>query len=366
MNEKRTSLRHWVFGAAGVAVGAYALWTFRALVAYLLAAVALSFVGRPLVLGLQRLKVSGRRLPNGVISALVLIVFAASAGAFIMLFAPLVAAQADALKDLDVGQMQQLFARLSHWLDHDLASFNLSGDGQSNSAFLIGQVKDLVQINGVGSLFGGLIAGIGNGLIAAFSITFMTFFFLKDGALFRNMVMALTPDEKEGQISAILDRTARLLTRYFGGLIVQVLIITTTVSVGLAFIGVQRAFLIGLLAGIFNLVPYIGPIFGTALGLLLVAGTFSGEANALPSVLGWSVLVYAIAQAIDNFFTQPFIFSSRVNAHPLEVFLVISIAGTWAGPSGMVLAIPAYTLFRIVAKEWLGHLKVINRLTKSL
>ena len=77
MNEKRTSLRHWVFGAAGVAVGAYALWTFRALVAYLLAAVALSFVGRPLVLGLQRLKVAGRRLPNGVISALVLIVFAA-------------------------------------------------------------------------------------------------------------------------------------------------------------------------------------------------------------------------------------------------------------------------------------------------
>lgn len=366
MNEKGTSLRRWVLGVAGVAVSAYALWTFRALVAYLLAAVALSFVGRPLVLGMQRLHVAGRRLPNGLISALVLLVFAAGAGAFIMLFAPLVAAQAEALKDLDVGQMQQLFARLSHWLDHDLAAFDLSGDGQSNSAFLIGRVQDLVQVNGVGSLFGGLIAGIGNGLIAAFSITFMTFFFLKDGALFRNMVMALTPDNKEGQISAILDRTARLLTRYFGGLIVQVLIITTTVSVGLALIGVQHAFLIGLLAGIFNLVPYIGPIFGTALGLLLVAGSFSGEMQALPGVLGWSVLVYAIAQAVDNFFTQPFIFSNRVNAHPLEVFLVISIAGTWAGPAGMVLAIPAYTLFRIVAKEWLGHLKVIDRLTKSL
>lgn len=366
MNEGGYSLRRWVLGVAGVAVGAYALWTFRALVGYLLAAVALSFVGRPLVLGLQRVQVAGRKLPHGVIAACVLLLFAAGAGAFVMLFAPLVGAQAEAIKDLDVGQMQQLFARLSTWLDRDLAAFDLSGEGQANSAYLIGRVQDLVQINGVSSLFGGLLSGIGNGLIAAFSITFMTFFFLKDGALFRNIVMAVTPDDREAQISAVMDRTARLLTRYFGGLILQVLIITTTVSVGLALIGVQHAFLIGLLAGVFNLVPYIGPIFGTALGLLLVAGTFTGNISELPSQLGWAVLVYAVAQAVDNFFTQPFIFSNRVNAHPLEVFLVISIAGTWAGPSGMVLAIPAYTLFRIVAKEWLGHLKVIDRLTKSL
>lgn len=366
MNERGPSLRRWILGAAGVALGAYALWTFRSLVGYLLAAVALSFVGRPLVLALQRLQVAGRRLPNGVIAALVLVVFVVGASAFIMLFAPLVAAQADAIKQLDVGQMQQLFTRLTHWLDEDLAAFDFSGSGQANSAFLLERLQDLVQINGMGSLFGGVISGIGSGLVAAFSITFMTFFFLKDGALFRNMVMALTPDSKEAQITAVLDRTARLLTRYFGGLIVQVLIITTVVSVGLAIIGVQHAFLIGLLAGVFNLVPYIGPIAGSLFGLVLVAGTYSGAMTELPTQLGWAVAVYALAQAIDNFFTQPVIFSNRVNAHPLEVFLVISIAGTWAGPSGMVLAIPAYTLFRIVAKEWLGHLKVIDRLTKSL
>ena len=366
MNEWWTSRRRLMVGLAGTAVLIYALWTFRTLVAYLLAAVALSFVGRPLVLGLQRLRVGKHQLPNGVIAAVVLVAFFIAASALIMLFAPLIAAQADALKHLDVGQMQQLFSRATHWLDNDLADFNLSGTGQSNSAYLISRVQDLVQVNGVGSLFGGIISGIGSGLIATFSIAFMTFFFLKDGGLFRNMVMALTPDEKEGQIANILDGTARLLTRYFGGLIIQVGIITAIVSLGLALIGVKHAFLIGLLAGIFNLVPYIGPIAGSVFGLVLVAGTFDGSMELLPSRIGWSVLVYTLAQAVDNFFTQPFIFSNRVNAHPLEVFLVISIAGTWAGPAGMVLAIPAYTLFRIVAKEWLGHYKVINRLTKSL
>jgi predicted PurR-regulated permease PerM len=366
MNERWASRRRLVLGMIGLALAAYSLWTFRSLVAYLLVAVALSFIGRPLVLAMSKIQIGKRQMPNGIIAATVLCVFLIAIGAFVLLFAPLFVAQAEAIKQLDMNQLQQLFTSVSSWLDDDLAAFDFSGSGQQNSAYLFEQLKELIQINGVGSLFGGVISGIGNGIIAAFSIAFMTFFFLKDGALFKNIVLALTPDDKEEQVKTILNRTARLLTRYFGGLILQILIITVLVSTGLAVLGVKHAFLIGLLAGVFNLVPYIGPIFGTLLGLTLVAGTFQGNAELMSQRLGWAVVVFALAQAVDNFFTQPVIFSNRVNAHPLEVFLVISIAGTWAGPAGMVLAIPAYTLFRIVAKEWLGHLKVIDRLTKSL
>ena len=123
---------------AGVALAAYALWSFRTLVAYLLAAVALSFVGRPLALLLKRLQVGGRTLPDGLIAALTLVVFAAAAGGLVMLFAPLVVAQADALEHLDADQMRQLFARASRWLDEDLAAFDLSGTGEANSVYLIG------------------------------------------------------------------------------------------------------------------------------------------------------------------------------------------------------------------------------------
>ena len=142
MNSWWTSRRRMIVGILGAAFFAYALWSFRALVAYLLAAVALSFVGRPIVLFLQRMHVGKHRLPNGLIAAAVLSVFFVAAAALVVLFAPLVAAQAEAIKQLDVAQMQQFSAHLTRWLDEDLAVFDLSGTGQANSAYLLGRVQD--------------------------------------------------------------------------------------------------------------------------------------------------------------------------------------------------------------------------------
>ena len=161
-----------------------------------------------------------------------------------------------------------------------------------------------------------------------------------------------------------MDRTSQLLTRYFGGLIIQVFIITAIVTVGLELLGADHAFLIGLLAGLCNLVPYLGPLAGTALGVTLVA--LSGPATANTAMIGGSLLVFVVAQMVDNFFTQPVVFANRVHAHPLEIFIVISIAGSAAGILGMVLAVPTYTLFRIVAQELFSGFKLVDRLTQNL
>ena len=98
--------------------------------------------------------------------------------------------------------------------------------------------------------------------------------------------------------------------------------------------------------------------------LLIVATTYSGK------TAGWLPhmdlqLVYLITQLVDNFFTQPFLFSNRVKAHPLEIFIVISMAGMLAGVKGMILAVPEYTLIRVIANEFFGH-KVVDALTKSM
>jgi predicted PurR-regulated permease PerM len=203
-------------------------------------------------------------------------------------------------------------------------------------------------------------------LFGIFSIVFMTFFFLKDGALFKNMIEAITPDELMPKVQSIMERTSQLLTRYFGGLVLQVTIVTGIVSVGLELIGANHAFLIGMLAGLCNLVPYLGPLAGTALGVALVTLSASGELTASSSLLWGTLGVFAVAQLVDNFFTQPVVFANRVHAHPLEIFIVISIAGTAAGVLGMILAVPGYTLFRIVAQELFSGFKVIDRLTKNL
>jgi predicted PurR-regulated permease PerM len=295
-----------------------------------------------------------------------LLAFGTSIVLFAQLFAPLAIDQATAIRQINPDDLSSALSALTSWLDDDLGGLDLSGEGIPNSEFLLSQAQGLVQVQGVGSLFGGLIGLIGNLLIATFSILFMTFFFLKDSVLYRRIIFTLTPDSQEKRVDAILKRTTELLTRYFGGLVIQVLIITTIVSLGTALAGAEHAFLIGLMAGVFNLIPYIGPMAGTVIGLLLIATTHGGPVQELPAIVGGSLVAFLVAQLVDNFFTQPFVFSSRVNAHPLEIFLVISIAGSTAGPAGMVLAIPAYTLFRIVASETLGGFKVIDRLTASV
>jgi predicted PurR-regulated permease PerM len=124
--------------------------------------------------------------------------------------------------------------------------------------------------------------------------------------------------------------------------------------------------LIGTLAGLFNLVPYVGPIAGAAVGLLLIATGWPGDAASMQSAVAWSAAVFGLAQIVDNWFTQPVIFANSVHAHPLEIFILLSVAGSLGGPVGMVLAIPGYTLFRIVAKELLSGFKIIDRLTSRL
>jgi predicted PurR-regulated permease PerM len=355
-----------ILGLIGFVSLAFAIWRFSELVVYLLISVALSFVGRPLVLLFQRVKFRGKSLPSSLGAATALAMILILTVGLTQLFAPLFAEQARAVQGLNEQGMERLADETLYWIDHNLNGLNLSGNEQSNSAFLLEQAQGIVQLDGIGSFFGSILQSLGDGFIAVFSILFMTFFFLKDGALFRNMIQALTPDRMLPKVSSIMERTSALLTRYFGGLVAQVAIITTIVSVGLSLIGAPHAFLIGFMAGIFNLVPYIGPMAGTGLGLILI-GTSSlvVEADATGVIL-CSLIVFAVAQLVDNFFTQPVVFANRVHAHPLEIFIVISIAGNLAGAAGMVLAIPAYTLFRIIGQELFSGFKVIDELTKNL
>ena len=99
------------------------------------------------------------------------------------------------------------------------------------------------------------------------------------------------------------------------------------------------------------------------LGLIL---TTHLQAPDLGSLMGQAALVFLAGQLADNFFTQPVIFAGSVKAHPLEIFLLISIAGSLAGITGMMLAIPAYSVIRVLAKEFLSGFKVIQALTDEL
>lgn len=360
----KNSITKQLLSVFGILAVAYGIYIFSSLLAYFIVSIALSFAGRPIVKAVSGVKIKGRNIPTSVGAVIALLSFIIGGTVIVGMFGPLVAAQ---VKNISQINPQELASDVKGWLSFlDSITKQVNFSDSSFSSFLLDRTPDLASFSGVSSIFSSVLSFFGNAFIAIFSILFMTFFFLKDAGLFHKMVISLTPENNVEKIEKIMNSSSKLLTRYFSGLLMQMTIVTVMVSVGLTFIGVENALLLGCIAGVFNLIPYIGPIASTLIGLIIVLTTYTGEYADLGPHLGYAFLVYVITQLVDNFFTQPVIFSNMVKAHPLEIFIVISMAGLIGGVYGMILAVPTYTLLRIVASEFLSGNKVVDALTKGI
>jgi len=158
--------------------------------------------------------------------------------------------------------------------------------------------------------------------------------------------------------------------RYFVGLFCEVILVGILVTIGLSIVGLpfSTAVVIGLFAGLMNVIPYIGPMIGASFGLIIGIATnlhVDFYTQMLP-LLGYMAIVFALVQVIDNVLFQPLIYSNSVNAHPLEIFLVIIMAGSLAGIMGMMLAIPFYTILRVIAKEFFNQYRIVKKLTEGI
>lgn len=253
-------------GLAGTALLIGGLIRFSDLTAYLIISIALSFIGRPLVQLCDRIRIAGRPLGSTVGAVITLVVLFSGFGLLLSLFAPLISMEADALSGLDFQRTaRSLEALLATWIPV------LAAQGVDPTAWIdtssIGQgLSSALGPDGLGGAINGLFSAAGNLVVALFSIAFMTFFFLKDRQLFPAILRALTPDQHMERMENVLANSTRLLTRYFIGLAAQVAIITTIITSGLLILGVPNAFLIGFLAGLLNLIPYVGPLIGQASG----------------------------------------------------------------------------------------------------
>ena len=147
-----------------------------------------------------------------------------------------------------------------------------------------------------------------------------------------------------------------LLARYFTGILSESLLLTIAVTLVMMAFGMKAADagFIGLIMGVMNVVPYAGPLIG---------GVVSVFVGIVSPIEGMSVGHTAF---VIDFILQPTLYSERVKAHPLEIFLVILIAGSLAGILGMLLAIPSYTVLRVFAKEFFSQFRLVRKLTEKI
>ena len=231
--------------------------------------------------------------------------------------------------------------------------------------------KNIIQFfnpTRITGLFSSVVGFLGNFLITVLSVLFIAFFFLKENGLFTRSVRSIVPNAYEEESVHAIDQSAELLIRYFVGIALQVTVITIFMTTVLSFLGFENALLIGFFAALMNVVPYLGPILGASFAVIIVVSAnldVSFYDVLLPKIL--TILgVFATMQLIDNFLLQPNIFSKSVKAHPLEIFIVVLMGAKIGGVTGMILAIPGYTVIRVLAKVFLSEFKVVQRITKGL
>lgn len=355
-----------ILGLLGLVLLVYLLWNVRTIIYYFFASAIIAFIARPLVRLLGKITVKGRVLPEWLKSTVVLLLlFSLLIGAFSYII-PTVLHQANLISKIDtdtiIKQLQPQIKSGNKWLQ------KVNIDPGQLTEIIQSEVTNIFKIGDIRGYISNFIGGLSDALIGLFSIVFISFFLLKDGRIVDNVVDSLTPDMYLDKIKTIFNEAKDLLSRYFVGVVIQISIVMFVITVGLTIVGVKNALLIGLIAGVFNIIPYLGPLLGGLVGLSL-AMTTQLEVNPFADVTGFllvAIVPFVVAQLLDNFILQPFIFSKSVKAHPLEIFLVILAAGSLGGAVGMIVAVPVYSFIRIVAKEFFNGYKVVQGLTKDL
>lgn len=353
-----------VFILAGIVLLGYFLYLSRSVIAYILMAVVVSLIGRPPVLFMRK----RLNFPNTLAVVSVMVMMLVLVAGIISLFIPLITEQGKNLSLLDIDSLERDLKLLySEIMDY------LGASPKSLSAMI--QESDWEQSALSGMEFG-FIPNILNSFvnilsslsIGLFSVLFISFFFLKDSKLFQNSLLSMVPDDKEQGVIHSMEKIKSLLSRYFVGLLGQILVLFSIYTIVLLLVGIENAVVIAFLCALFNIIPYLGPIIG---GVIMVVLTMTSNLGSdfstviLPDV-GWVLLGLTIGQLIDNFFSQPLIFSNSVKSHPLEIFLVIIVAGLLFGVLGMIVAIPGYTAIKVILKEFVAENKVVRNLTKNL
>ena len=183
-----------------------------------------------------------------------------------------------------------------------------------------------------------------------------------------DFVFSLVPQEYNERTRRVIDDVSELLTRYFGGVLIQITLITLLLTIFLTLVGVNNAFLIAFFAALINVIPYIGPIIGMVFGVLMtISSSLDLDFYSEMVPLIWRVLAaFAFVQLLDNFIFQPFILGSRVLAHPLEIFIIVMVGAKIGGITGMVLAIPTYTVLRVIARVFLSEFTIVKKLTRRM
>lgn len=331
--------------------------SIQTVIYYLLIAAVVSLIGRPIVQLLKRIKFGNTFSSVSTIAILMTTFFG-----IVSLLLPVIFEQAKNLSLLNVNAFEATATKLMNELSIYLREYGI--DLQSWVDRSLAEVDYSFLPDAINTVLNGL-SGF---TIGVFSVIFISFFFLRDSGLLERMVMVFVADKNVKRVEKSILSIKNLLSRYFIGLLVQITVLFIIYTLVLLIFGIPNAVTIALVCALLNIIPYLGPIIGTVL-IIFLTMTSNLDASFASVTLPKTIYVFigfTVGQLIDNFLTQPYVFSTSVKSHPLEIFIIILVGGLLFGPLGMIIAVPSYTALKVIFKEFYAHNKIVKALTKNI
>ena len=368
-------LAKYILLAAGVAIVGGLCWYFRSVLIYILIAVVVSLIAKPIMKQLQRLNIKGKRLPDWFLAAFTLLTILVLFLALITMVVPIVSSIVKGISLSSIEQSARYVAEpLANFNEMLRQTFPKLGEGFRIEVAAVQELQKMFNPAIFSTVIGSAASAVTSFGIGLFSVVFISFFFIKDDDTFTKIVTALVPDRHEKETAKAIADIGHLLSRYFSGVMVEVLGVALINFLGLLLIarlGFNAAIGIAFLTGILNVIPYVGPLAGGIIGTIL--GLIIRYSSAVPIGLDVSfaaftiilIAIFCFTQLVDNFLYQPLIYSTSIKAKPLEIFIVLLITGHLGGPLAMIVAIPCYTVVRVIAFRFFRQFKAIRRLIPS-
>lgn len=368
-------LAKYTLAAASIAIVGGLCWYFRSVLVYILLAVVVSLIGKPLMTLLQKITIKGRKAPDWILAAFTIILLMVIFTAVITMIVPVVSG---IVKNISLTNIEDAARRVAIPLA-DFNTFLISTFPKLGSDFRIEvvavqELQKLFDPSAFSSMIGSAASFVTDLGIGIFSVVFISFFFIKDDGLFTSMVAALVPDKHENNAAQAIADIGNLLSRYFIGVLIEILGVALLNFLGLLFIarlGADAALGIAFLTGLLNVIPYVGPLFGGVLGTILGLVLKYSSTNPVGLDVNFWIFtiiltaIFCTTQLVDNFLYQPVIYSTSIKAKPLEIFIVLLVVGHIGGPISMIAAIPSYTAVRVIAFRFFRKIKAIRRLIPS-
>ena len=362
-------LARYIIIIGAIAIAAVACYYFSSVIAYILLAFVVSLIGQPVLRLLRRIRIKGKSAPDAVLAIITIVFIFALLFLLIMQVIPVVTSivgEASLMKSQEPLDSHTIIDQANGWIIQVLPWVGEDFDGVQ---LLIGKISEVLDLSNISGILGSVASAVAGVAVGLFSVIFISFFFIKDDTLFGQIVGAMVPDSVEERVKKTIHDIEMLLSRYFVGLIVEIFGVVVLNFLGLwliARIGLNYALGIAFIAGLLNIIPYVGPLIGELIGVVLCVILKYGAGIGLGvNIWFFALIVLAImltTQLVDAFIYQPLIYSTSIKASPLEIFVVLLIAGHIGGVVGMLIAIPAYTVIRVIASRFFYDVKIVQRL----